>query len=230
MGNDGAIHFRFEFSQAVAVQNLRMRWARGIFLLALLIAGASTGKAAPGYSVEIDLEQQTAYLIRDRRIVLASPISSGRSGHFTEPGSFKITQKERKHFSSLYGKIVDARGRTVVSDADADMRVPRGGKFLPAPMSYFMRFDGATGMHAGYLPGYPASHGCVRLPERNAIAFFNAVEIGTPVHVFGRTARTQEYLRYGPQPARPFQQRPARPRFDPRAGPAYERRVPGWNY
>jgi lipoprotein-anchoring transpeptidase ErfK/SrfK len=204
-----------------------MRWGRGIFWLAMAFAGASSGQAAPGYSVEIDLEQQTAYLIRGRRVVLATPISSGRAGHFTDTGSFKITEKERKHFSSLYGKIVDARGRTVVADADADMRVPRGGKFIPAPMSYFMRFDGATGMHAGYLPGYPASHGCVRLPERNAIAFFNAVEIGTPVHVFGRTPRTREYFRYGPQPARPFQQRPARPRFDPRAGPpVFERRTP----
>ena len=128
-------------------------------MLALLTAGAHLGRADAGYSVEIDLEQQTAYLIRGRRIALASPISSGRAGHFTETGSFKITEKERKHFSSLYGKIVDARGRTVVADADADMRVPRGGKFIPAPMSYFMRFDGATGMHAGYLPGYPASHG-----------------------------------------------------------------------
>mgnify|MGYP003293025453 CR=1 FL=1 len=110
------------------------------------------------------------------------------------------------------------------------MRVPRGGKFIPAPMSYFMRFDGATGMHAGYLPGYPASHGCVRLPEKSAIIFFNAVEIGTPVHVFGRTPRTQEYFRYGPQPARPFQQRPMRPRFDPRLGPpARENRVPEWD-
>jgi hypothetical protein len=208
-----------------------MRWGRGIFLLALAIAGAHSGRADAGYSVEIDLEQQTAYLIRGRRIVLASPISSGRAGHFTDTGSFKITEKERKHFSSLYGKIVDARGRTVVADADADMRVPRGGKFIPAPMSYFMRFDGATGMHAGYLPGYPASHGCVRLPEKNAIVFFHAVEIGTPVHVFGRTLRTQEYFRYGPQPARPFQQRPARPRFDLRsAPPVRERRTPGWDY
>ncbi|HEX8489854.1 MAG TPA: L,D-transpeptidase [Chthoniobacterales bacterium] len=206
-----------------------MRWGRGIFLVALAVACAGSAQAAPGYSVEIDLEQQTAYLIHGRRIVLATPISSGRAGHFTDTGSFKITEKERRHFSSLYGKIVDARGRTVVADADADMRVPRGGKFIPAPMSYFMRFDGATGMHAGYLPGYPASHGCVRLPERNAIAFFNAVEIGTPVHVFGRTPRTREYFRYGPQPARPLPQRPARPRFDPRSGPpVLERRTPGW--
>ena len=42
-------------------------------------------------------------------------------------------------------------------------------------------------MHAGHLPGYPASHGCVRLPERNAIAFFNALEVGSPVTVFGST-------------------------------------------
>jgi lipoprotein-anchoring transpeptidase ErfK/SrfK len=196
-----------------------MRWGRGIFLLLLGLGCVSAAQAQSAYSVEIDLEQQTAYLIRGRRIVLASPISTGRSGHLTETGAFKIIEKERNHFSSLYGKIVDARGRTVVGDADADMKVPRGGKFIPAPMRYFMRFHAATGMHAGYLPGYPASHGCVRMPEQNAIVFFNAVEIGTPVHVFGRTPRTREYFRYGPQPSRPLNQRPMQPRFDPRRGP-----------
>src|ERR1044072_774155 len=137
-----------------------MGWGKGIFLAALRLAGASGSDAQSGYSVEIDLDQQTAYLIRGRRIILASPISSGRSGHLTETGSFKIIEKEQNHFSSLYGKIIDRNGRTVVADADADMAVPRGGKFLAAPMRYFMRFHGATGMHAGYLPGYPASHGC----------------------------------------------------------------------
>lgn len=195
-----------------------MGWRRGIFILALALSGAHLARADNGYSVEIDLEQQTAYLIRGRRIVVASPISTGRSGHLTETGAFKIIEKERNHFSSLYGKIVDARGRTVVADADADMSVPRGGKFIPAPMRYFMRFHEAIGMHAGYLPGYPASHGCVRMPEQNAVAFFHAIELGTPVHVFGRTARTRQYFRYGPQPARPFYQQPARPRFGP----------PGW--
>src|SRR4051794_16805458 len=180
------------------------RW----LLIALFLAlGASAAYAQAAYSVEIDLEQQTAYLIQGRRIVLASPISSGRSGHLTETGSFKIIEKERNHFSSLYGKIVDRNGRTVVADADADMAVPRGGKFIPAPMRYFMRFHAATGMHAGYLPGYPASHGCVRMPEQNAIAFFNAVQIGTPVHVFGRTPLQRDYFRYGPQPAQPHPQR-----------------------
>src|SRR5438876_3659982 len=154
------------------------------------------------YRVEIDLQQQTAFLIHGRRVVMESPISSGRYGHLTETGSFKVIEKELNHHSSIYGKIVDAYGRIVVADADADMRVPRGGKFIPAPMHYFMRFHGADGMHAGYLPGYPASHGCVRMPEQLAIAFFNVVDVGTPVHVFGRTPRTGQYFRYGPQPLR----------------------------
>ena len=196
-----------------------MGWRKGIFLCAFILAAAQAVAAQSPYSVEIDLERQTAYLIRGRRIVLASEISSGRSGHLTETGSFKIIEKERNHFSSLYGQIIDRNGRTVVTDADADMAVPRGGKFLPAPMRYFMRFHGATGMHAGYLPGYPASHGCIRMPEQNAIFFFNAVEVGTPVNVFGRTPQTREYFRYGPQPARPLYQRPMRPRFSPPPSP-----------
>src|SRR4051812_35941896 len=122
-----------------------MGWRTGISLCGLILAAAQVAVAQSPYSVEIDLEQQTAYLIRGRRVVLASEISSGRSGHLTETGSFKIIEKERNHFSSLYGKIVDRSGRTVVADADADMAVPRGGKFLPAPMRYFMRFHAATG-------------------------------------------------------------------------------------
>ena len=168
------------------------------------------------FRVEIDLQQQTAFLIRGRRVVLESPISSGRFGHLTETGSYKVIEKELNHHSSIYGKIVDANGNTVVTDADVDMKVPRGGRFIPAPMRYFMRFHGADGMHAGYLPGYPASHGCVRMPEQLAVAFFNAVETGTPVTVFGRTPRTNEYRRFGPQPSRGW------PGFGRSIGPQYE--------
>ena len=161
------------------------------------------------------MQDQTVYLIRGRRILLQSPISSGRFGHLTGTGSFKVIEKERNHQSSIYGKIVDASGRTVVLDADVDMKVPPGGKFIPAPMRYFMRFHEADGMHAGYLPGYPASHGCVRMPEQMAIAFYNAVEVGTPVHVFGRTPRMNEYYRAGRQPGREriWAGRPIDPRF-----------------
>lgn len=217
-----------------------MRVFPGIVLWLLLAASAWAQKAT---HVEIDLEQQRAYLLQGRRILMVSPISTGRAGHFTQTGSFKVIEKERNHFSSIYGKIVDARGNTVVADADKDMRVPPGGKFIPAPMRYFMRFHEADGMHAGYLPGYPASHGCVRMPEQNAIAFFNAVDVGTPVHVFGRTARSRDYFRFGPQPGRfardpRYRNQPiedenqvyeARP-VDPRMDPGYDPRLvdPWW--
>ena len=203
-----------------------MRWGRWA-VAAAIIFSCGRSLAELSYRVEIDLQEQRAYLLRNGRALLASPISTGRPGHLTETGSFRIIEKERDHHSSLYGKIVDAYGRTIVSDADADMKVPHGGKFIPAPMHYFMRFHGADGMHAGYLPGYPASHGCVRMPEEMAIAFFNAVDVGTPIHVFGRTPRTGQYFRYGPQPLRfppifgPPQRDPRYydPRYDPRFDP-----------
>jgi hypothetical protein len=85
-----------------------------------------------------------------------------------------------------------------------------------------MRFHSADGMHAGYLPGYPASHGCVRMPEELALAFYQAVEVGTPVTVFGRTPRTNESVRYGAQP-----QRRMGPWFGgPFADPRYQRVYP----
>jgi lipoprotein-anchoring transpeptidase ErfK/SrfK len=167
-----------------------MKWAAFLCLAAL--AAGSAFAQAPGTSIEIDLQEQTAYLMRNGRAVLSTPISSGRYGHLTDVGSFKVMEKERNHFSTLYGRIEDARGNTIVPDADSDMPVPRGGKFVPAPMHYFVRFNNTIGMHAGYLPGYPASHGCVRLPEEKAIAIFNAVDVGTPVTVFGRTPRGRE--------------------------------------
>jgi L,D-transpeptidase catalytic domain len=104
-------------------------------------------------SVQIDLEEQMAYLLQNGRVALASPISSGRYGHLTESGSFKVLEKERTHCPSMYGKIVDSRGNTIVADADADMSIPPGGKFIPVPMHYFMRFAGDDGMHAG-LSGF----------------------------------------------------------------------------
>jgi L,D-transpeptidase catalytic domain len=50
-------------------------------------------------------------------------------------------------------------------------------------MPYFLRIHGGIGMHAGYLPGYPASHGCIRLPKEMAVHFFNNAAIGTSVAI-----------------------------------------------
>src|SRR5438045_8544577 len=96
----------------------------GILLLSLASVGAAEGNP---FHVEIDLQDQVALLLRGRGVVLESPISSGRYGHLTETGSFKVLDKEVNHHSSIYGKIVDANGRTMVADADVDFEVPHRG-------------------------------------------------------------------------------------------------------
>ena len=60
---------------------------------------------------------------------------------------------------------------------------PPGAHFKGTPMPYFMRIVSGTGLHAGYLPGYPASHGCIRMPEFMAENFFKSVSLGTPVTI-----------------------------------------------
>jgi lipoprotein-anchoring transpeptidase ErfK/SrfK len=153
------------------------------------VTGTAAAIAPPPpspYSIEIDLGDQRAYLLKDGHKIAESPISSGREGHPTPTGNFEVIQKDPNHFSNLYGKIVEKdSGRVVKSGADSSMPVPKGCKFVPAPMKWFMRFDGAAGMHAGILPGYAASHGCVRMPVAKAKLFYDTIEVGTPVHVFG---------------------------------------------
>ena len=61
--------------------------------------------------------------------------------------------------------------------------MPPGGVFDGARMPYFMRITGGVGMHEGFLPGYPASHGCIRMPGFMAENFFHNVEVGTPVKI-----------------------------------------------
>ena len=70
---------------------------------------------------------------------------------------------------------------------DSQQPFTQGGHYRPASMPYFMEFSPAVGMHAGYLPGYPASHGCVRMPRDLAVLFFERAQIGTPVTVVGST-------------------------------------------
>lgn len=165
--------------------------SRGVRLIFLLLfTSVLAVHATPPFAIEIDLTAQKAFLLQDGKVVYESPISSGRAGFRTPTGNFQITEKSADHRSSLYGKIVDANGKTLVRDADADMKRPPGAKFVRAPMKNFLHFDGATGMHAGYLPGYPASHGCVRLPALKAQLFFNIAEVGTPVRVYGKTPET----------------------------------------
>lgn len=136
--------------------------------------------------IEIDLTNQEVYLKDHGRVILQAPICSGRPGHETPTGHFRVTDKDINHASSFYGFFGDpVTKQIVIPDADIYKKVPPGLEFVQAPMRYYMQFAPAVGLHAGFLPGHPDSHGCVRMPEQKAIAFFEAATVGTPVHVFG---------------------------------------------
>jgi hypothetical protein len=107
--------------------------------------------------IVVSLTDQRLYAYHDHQLLAWSNVSSGRVGHETPTGDFSVSQKDVDHHSSLYDD---------------------------ASMPYFMRLtDSGVGLHAGWLPGYPASHGCVRLPFDMARKLFDRVDPGTPVEI-----------------------------------------------
>ena len=106
--------------------------------------------------VEISLALQRVALVKNGVPVYRTQCSTGRQGYSTRRGDFVITNKERNHRSTIYH----------------------------VEMPYFMRLSCLDfGMHAGIVPNYPASHGCIRLPEEAARKFFAEIPIGTLVTV-----------------------------------------------
>ena len=135
-------------------------------------------------SIVVDLSEQQAYLKRGRHISASSRISSGREGHRTPTGRFRVIRKDADHRSSLYGDYVDQSGRVVRANVDVRKhRKPRGTHYVGARMPFFVEFSPSYGLHAGYLPGEPASHGCIRMPYWKARQFYRVAHIGTPVLV-----------------------------------------------
>ncbi len=106
--------------------------------------------------IEISLALQRVALVKNGVPVYRAQCSTGRQGYSTRTGDFVITNKERNHRSTIYH----------------------------VEMPYFMRLSCLDfGMHAGMVPNYPASHGCIRLPEEAARKFFSEIPIGTLVTV-----------------------------------------------
>ena len=135
-------------------------------------------------SVVVRLRQQRAFLFKGNALVADAAISTGREGYATPLGNFRVIRKDHDHRSGLYGDYVDSNNRIVKANVDVRKdRRPRGSHYLGTPMPYFVEFTPGFGLHAGNLPGYPASHGCVRLSYWNARRFFNAVRIGTRVSI-----------------------------------------------
>jgi hypothetical protein len=120
------------------------------------LMGIGPNNESRAFRITIKLTEQKAFLWRNGKIVLMTPISSGTRSHPTPRGRYLITNKYRYWKSTLY----------------------------PAEMPFFLRLScGDFGLHMGRLPGYPASHGCIRLPERSARKLYASVPIGTLVEI-----------------------------------------------
>jgi hypothetical protein len=119
-----------------------------------LLLGVQPGSEPDRMRIEVDLGAQTAQLFVDNAAEDAVSISSGRKGYPTPKGEFVVTNKHRHWRSTIYG----------------------------SSMPYYLRLScRAFGLHAGQLPGYPASHGCIRLNKKDAESFFERVPVGTVV-------------------------------------------------
>lgn len=109
-----------------------------------------------GFRIEVDLSEQRARLWKDGKIKMSCPVSTGRSGYRTPKGEYVITNKYRSWISTIY-------------------RVP---------MPYFMRLSCSNfGLHSGYVPGFPASHGCIRVPPEFARTLFHITDLGVRVTI-----------------------------------------------
>jgi lipoprotein-anchoring transpeptidase ErfK/SrfK len=134
--------------------------------------------------VLVSIGKQRAYLMMGDDVYIDTPISSGKRPGMTPTGSFKVQQKEKDHHSTLYGDFVDGKGRVVRAGVSTKVdSAPSGTRYVGASMKWFCRLNGAVGMHVGILPGYPASHGCVRLPAQIAPMIYDKVKVGTPVDI-----------------------------------------------
>ena len=135
--------------------------------------------------IVVSIPKQRAYLMVGEEIVADGPVSSGKRGHETPRGHFNVMEKDQNHHSSLYGDFVDGSGRIVRAGVSAHIdSAPSGTHFAGAAMKWFLRLTGeGVGMHIGILPGYPASHGCIRESVDGAKLFYDHAKVGTPVDV-----------------------------------------------
>ncbi len=130
----------------------------------------SAAKGDP--KILVNLTTQQAFFYRGDILIGQTTISSGRSEFETPPGKYRVIQKDADHVSSQYGRYVSSSGAVLLQGADRNHDpLPRGAQFVGTPMPYFLRFTEGYGMHAGYVPQYRASHGCIRLPPEMAKHF-----------------------------------------------------------
>lgn len=122
-------------------------------------------------SVVVSLDEQRVHVYRNGVRIAVSTCSTGKPGHETPTGVFVVLQKDRDHRSSTYNN---------------------------APMPNMNRLTwGGIALHAGNLPGYPASHGCIRLPLAFSARLFDVTHLGTPVIIAAEGTAPEEVVHPG---------------------------------
>ena len=123
---------------------------------AKLLLGQTLSREEPELRVTITLSTQRAVLYKDDEAIRSCRVSTGRKGYATPTGNFVITDKSRDWVSTIYH----------------------------VSMPFFMRLNcREIGMHAGVCPGYPASHGCIRMPRADVQVLFSMLRIGDAVTI-----------------------------------------------
>jgi len=137
--------------------------------------------------IEIDLSDQRARIYKEgaggRELAIETQVSTGRAGYTTPTGTWRIKEKKVEKRSTIYGRWVNSSGATVASNGNSRYRPSGGARFIGAEMPYWMRVNGGIGMHVGYVPNHPASHGCIRVPASVQPLIFSKVGVGTSVTV-----------------------------------------------
>lgn len=136
--------------------------------------------------VEISLSEQRARVYAGSYLAIDTPISTGVGSYPTPAGMYTIMDKKTHHRSNLYGDYVDADGNVVLRGVSSrTTKAPAGTSWRGTAMPYWQRLtsDG-IGLHVGYVPGWPASHGCLRFPSQVMPMIFAKTKVGTPVSVY----------------------------------------------
>ena len=174
-----------------------MKRPAGVFLFAAIILGFAVAAPVPPGSqlrtnqytwypetspqgpvlVVISLPEQQAYVYRNGVRIGRTTVSSGRPGHPTPTGVFTVLEKARKHYSSIY-------------------------KGAAMPFMERLTWSGIA-LHGGPLPGYPDSHGCIRLPKEFSELLFGVTRVGTTVVVANESSDSALVTHPGPLMAMP---------------------------
>ena len=155
----------FLFAQPLGAQDMHAVAAQ---LRAGQFAWKSAFEGDPETRIVVSLILQRAYVYRGDELVGVASVSTGRRGRATPRGSYLILQKARWHRSNLYSNA-------------------------PMPFMQRLTWDGIA-LHAGQNPGFPASHGCIRLPPEFARDLFALTVLGSPVVVTDYPLEAPVYL------------------------------------